>query len=112
VIPDELQYVEVIAVTASTGNDANTAINSQGSDEKRELPSSVTLLVRSEQAKILAFLEADGKLHLALVCRGMSENAAFFLQTQDEVIDMIYYPSEGDSDIETDPQHPHLNGGE
>ena len=45
----ELQYVEVISVTASSGYDANTG---EVVDEK-ELPSTVTLLVTTEQAKVL-----------------------------------------------------------
>ena len=45
-IPPELQYVEVISVTASSGYDANTG---EVVDEK-ELPSTVTLLVTTEQA--------------------------------------------------------------
>ena len=62
-IPPELQYVEVISVTASSGYDANTG---EVVDEK-ELPSTVTLLVTTEQAKVLAELEQDSELHLALV---------------------------------------------
>ena len=66
VIPAELQYVEVIAVTANSGSDANTGEQTEESEE-RELPDTVTLLVTPEQSKILAELEADGKLHLSLV---------------------------------------------
>lgn len=62
VIPPELQYVEVIAVTANSGYDANTGEKGDG-DQEKELPSTVTLLVTPEQAKVLAELEADGKLH-------------------------------------------------
>lgn len=65
-IPPELQYVEVISVTASSGYDANTG---EVVDEK-ELPSTVTLLVTTEQAKVLAELEQDSELHLALVYVG------------------------------------------
>ena len=74
-IPPELQYVEVISVTASSGYDANTG---EVVDEK-ELPSTVTLLVTTEQAKVLAELEQDSELHLALVYRGTPENAAKFI---------------------------------
>ena len=56
VIPAELQYVEVIAVTANSGYDANTG--EQTEDEDRELPGTVTLLVSPEQSKVLAELEA------------------------------------------------------
>lgn len=87
VIPPELQYVEVIAVTASSGSDANTG---NTDTEERELPSAVTLLVTPEQSKILAMLEADGKLHVSLVYRGTRENAARFLEAQQLVLDELY----------------------
>lgn len=89
VIPSELTYVEVIGVTASTGYDTDTGEISEEEDEK-ELPSTVTLLVSPEQAKILAALEADGKLHLSLVFRGAKENAVQFTKLQDEVIAKLY----------------------
>lgn len=54
VIPPELQYVEVISVTASSGYDANTG---EAVEDEKELPSTVTLLVTTEQAKVLAGLE-------------------------------------------------------
>ena len=101
VIPAELQYVEVIAVTSNTGYDANTgdrrAAGGNGAaaqDEEKELPSTVTLLVSLEQSKILAELEADGKLHLSLVYRGAPENAAKFTAAQDEVIAALYPPED------------------
>ena len=84
--PPELQYVEVISVTASSGYDANTG---EVVDEK-ELPSTVTLLVTTEQAKVLAELEQDSELHLALVYRGTPENAAKFIAAQDALIKELY----------------------
>ena len=85
-IPPELQYVEVISVTASSGYDANTG---EVVDEK-ELPSTVTLLVTTEQAKVLAELEQNSELHLALVYRGTPENAAKFIAAQDALIKELY----------------------
>ena len=61
VIPPELQYVEVISVTASSGYDANTG---EAVEDEKELPSTVTLLVATEQAKVLAGLEQESELHL------------------------------------------------
>lgn len=89
VIPPELTYVEVIGVTASSGYDTDTGEQSGDEDEK-QLPATVTLLVSPEQAKILAELEADGKLHLSLVYRGSRENAAKFTELQDKVISALY----------------------
>jgi len=94
VIPAELQYVEVIGVTASTGYDTDTKSNgnteNQSADKGKQLPSTVTLLVSPEQSKILADLEADGKLHLSLVYRGGKENAAKFTEAQDKVLTELY----------------------
>lgn len=96
-IPPELQYVEVISVTASSGYDANTG---EVVDEK-ELPSTVTLLVTTEQAKVLAELEQDSELHLALVYRGTPENAAKFIAAQDALIKELYAEPEPENSDET-----------
>ena len=96
-IPPELQYVEVISVTASSGYDANTG---EVVDEK-ELPSTVPLLVTTEQAKVLAELEQDSELHLALVYRGTPENAAKFIAAQDALIEELYAEPEPENSSET-----------
>ena len=41
-----------------------------------------SLLVSPEQSRVLAELEADGKLHLTLVYRRLRENADQFLAVQ------------------------------
>lgn len=91
VIPPELQYVEVIAVTANSGYDANTGERGDEETEK-ELPGTVTLLVTPEQGKVLAELEADGKLHLSLVYRGTKENARKFVEAQRIMLEELYPP--------------------
>ena len=96
-IPPELQYVEVISVTASSGYDANTG---EVVDEK-EMTSTVTLLVTTEQAKVLAELEQDSELHLALVYRGTPENAAKFIAAQDALIEELYAEPEPENSGET-----------
>ena len=98
VIPAELQYVEVISVTASSGYDANTG---EAVAEEKELPSTVTLLVTTEQAKVLAELEQDSELHLALVYRGTPENAAKFIEAQDALIEELYAEPEPEEGAET-----------
>lgn len=85
VIPAELKYVEVIAVTAKSGYDANT----QEQEEEKELPSTVTVLVRPEQSRLLARLEAEGEIHLSLVYRGDSQKAAQFIEAQDLVLEEL-----------------------
>ncbi|PKM68773.1 MAG: pilus assembly protein CpaB [Firmicutes bacterium HGW-Firmicutes-2] len=88
VIPPELKYVEVISVTASNGDDANTGEST--SEDEKELPSTVTLLVTPEQGNLLATLEADGKCHLSLVYRGESVNTTKFLEMQSEILKELY----------------------
>lgn len=100
VIPPELQYVEVIAVTAGSGYDANTG--EQEDSEEKELPSTVTLLVTLEQSKILAMLEADGNLHISLVYRGSKENANKFVKAQESVLTKLYPSSEENADKTTE----------
>lgn len=95
VIPPELQYVEVISVTASSGYDANTG---EAVGEEKELPSTVTLLVTTEQAKVLAGLEQESELHLALVYRGTPENADEFIAAQDALIEELYAEPEAEAE--------------
>lgn len=105
IIPPELQYVEVIAVTAGSGYDANQRTQKAVSDmetqeEEKELPATVTLLVTPEQSKILAMLEADGVLHVSLVYRGSKENAAKFTEVQDTLL-LELYPDESADTADT-----------
>ena len=95
VIPPELQYVEVISVTASSGYDANTG---EAVEDEKELPSTVTLLVTTEQAKVLAGLEQESELHLALVYRGAPENADEFIAAQDALIEELYAEPEAEAE--------------
>ena len=94
IIPTELKYVEVIAVTAKSGNDANTDANAKvpTDDEEeveKELPTTVTVLATPEQSKILAMLEAESEMHLSLVYRGNEQTAKKFIEIQDEVLEEI-----------------------
>lgn len=89
VIPPELKYVEVIAVTADSGSDTNTG-EQREEGEDRELPDTVTLLATPEQSLVLAELEAEGEIHLSLVYRGEQEEAQEFLAAQEKVLEEIY----------------------
>ena len=101
VVPAELQYVEVISVTASSGYDANTGEPAADEEDDKELPDTVTLLVSPEQAKVLAELEAEGTIHLSLVYRGDRENAGKFLAAQNDILLELYPP---EPDPEEEPQ--------
>lgn len=97
-IPKELQYVEIIATTDSSGNDRE--VQQETADgEDTELASTITVLATPEQATLLAELEQTGKLHAALVYRGGSENAQKFLDEQTKVLETLYpVKSEGLTD--------------
>lgn len=83
-IPPELKYVKVLAATTDSGLDKQQAqVETKKEDKETELPSTLTLLVNTEQAKVLADLEQKGNIHATLVYRGSSENAKKFLNEQD-----------------------------
>ncbi len=100
IVPIQLQYVEVLAVTTGKGEDRVYQGNTEGD---QELPSTVTLLVNKEQAKLLAELEEKSKIHVVLVYRGEKNIANKFLKEQAKI---FYYESEfpeeviADSDVE------------
>lgn len=107
VTPKELQYVEVIGVTTSEGADADQrdagSSSSSTEDAEKNLPSTVTLLATPEQSAILAGLDADGKLHLALVYRGGKDNAQKFLDEQDKALKELYPDASGTALTDSDP---------
>lgn len=98
IIPPELRYVEVIAVTANSGYDAN--LEDGRDEEEKELPSTVTLLVKPEQAMILAELEEEGTIHLELVYRGVPEKASLFIEAQDLILEELKAAEEAGEETE------------
>ncbi|WP_342415470.1 Flp pilus assembly protein CpaB [Paenibacillus sp. FSL R10-2782] len=83
----ELQYVEVLAATTSSGHDAQQNNQSDQEQDEQALPSTLTMLVTPEQAKLLADLENKSKLHAALVYRGDANTAKAFTDQQDAYFD-------------------------
>ena len=81
-IPPELTYVRVITTTTADGFDKDEL--SANDDGTYDLPTTVTLLVNSEQAKLLTMYENTAKIHADLVYRGDDETAKKFLDAQDE----------------------------
>ncbi|MCQ4862672.1 Flp pilus assembly protein CpaB [Pseudoflavonifractor phocaeensis] len=101
VIPPEVQYLEVVSVTASSGFDANTGSSPQAEEDEKELPATVTLLATPEQSRVLAELESDGKLHISLVYRGGGDGASKFLDVQQAVLDELYAaPAEDTNEVD------------
>ena len=113
VVPDELQYVEVIAVTDKEGYDEGEVVVTADGEEEADLPETVTLLVTPEQASILAELEAEGEIHISLVYRGTADNAQKFIAAQEKLLtelaeaekeksekaDDVTVPTESEEDI-------------
>lgn len=89
VVPDELQYVEVIAVTDKEGYDEDEVVVTTDGEEEPDLLETVTLLVTPAQGNILAELEADGEIQLSLVYRGTSENAQKFIAAQEKLLNEL-----------------------
>lgn len=108
VVPEELQYVEVIAVTDKKGNDDETVTVKPDGEEETELPETVTLLVTPEQANILAELEAEGEIHVALVYRGTAENAQKFISAQEKNLTELAAENEKENENIGKPEVPEI----
>jgi pilus assembly protein CpaB len=83
-IPAELKYVKVITTTTAGGIDKDSVVKND--DGSYELPSTITVLACTEQAKLLAKYEANSTMQAALVYRGDSATAQKFLDAQDEYL--------------------------
>ena len=81
-VPSELKYVKVITTTTSGGVDETEVVENE--DGSFELPTTITVLVSVEQAKILANYEESAVMHVALVYRGDDATADKFLKAQDD----------------------------
>ncbi|MEK4107005.1 Flp pilus assembly protein CpaB [Paenibacillus sp. FSL R10-2791] len=94
--PPELQYVEVLAVTTSSGTEAQSPQKAPTDSEgdEQELPSTLTLLALPQQAAVLADLENKSKLHVALVYRGDAATAKTFTDKQDAYFKAMSAPKE------------------
>ena len=108
IAPPELQYIKVIAVTDGKGYDKEYVENNKDEDEK-QLPSTVTLLVIPTQARLLAELEATGRIHCSLVYRGTVDNAKKFLKIQEDYLTSL---SDENSKTEVKPVTPNENNGQ
>ncbi|MGN0782341.1 MAG: Flp pilus assembly protein CpaB [Christensenellales bacterium] len=106
IVPDELQYVEVIAVTDKKGNDEETTTIKPDGEEETSLPETVTLLVTPEQANILAELEAQGEIHVALVYRGTAENAQKFVDAQEKFLEELKAEKDNEKENNSKPEEP------
>lgn len=84
-IPAELKYVKVITTTTSGGIDENDVVENE--DGSFDLPTTITVLVSVEQARILANYEKNAAMHIVLVYRGDDTSAEKFLKAQDAYLE-------------------------
>ena len=117
VVPDELQYVQVVAATDKRGNDEKVTEYRADGEEESDLPETVTLMVSPSQAIVLAELEAEGEIHIALVYRGTQENADKFLEAQEKIlkdkadVTVTEKPAESETEVKSETT-AELFGGE
>ena len=83
-IPGSLKYLKVITTTTAGGVDKDSVVKND--DGTYELPSTVTVLVNTEQAKLLAKYEDNCTMQTALVYRGDKDTANKFIEKQDEYL--------------------------
>ena len=86
-VPDELQYVRVITSTTAKGIDKDELVRND--DGSYELPTTLTLLVDTYQAKLLAEYENNSKIHAVLVSRENEDQARKFLEKQNTILEEI-----------------------
>ena len=86
-----LTYMKVITTTTQKGFDKDEVTPNE--DGTYELPTTVTLLVNPEQAKLLVRYENTGVMHANLVYRGDSKESQKFLDAQDR-----YFEAQGSSE--------------
>lgn len=90
---NELQYVEVLAVTNPNVQDiggkveSNGNISGNGDTKDKKSIATVTLLVNNKQAEVLAGLNNNATLYAALVVRGDNVKKQAALATEDKYLE-------------------------
>lgn len=85
--PDELKFIEVMAVTSSKGNDKDsTKSKEKENTEEQDMGATITLIANDAQALKLADLEANGIAHVTFVYRGDIQNKKMYLDMQNELL--------------------------
>ena len=104
-IPAGLTYMRVITTTTKDGSDKDQLTPNE--DGTYELPTTVTLLVNPQQAKLLVAYENTGNIHASLVYRGDSKTAQKFLDAQDK-----YFETNGGEETFSDSIIEDTEGGD
>lgn len=84
--PSELRYVKLLAATNAQGDDTDQVKKDDkdnSTDQNKNIPATLTLLVNSEQAQKLVDFETNGSLYATLVYRGLEDQAKAYLDQQD-----------------------------
>lgn len=81
IIPPELKYVRVITTTTDKGIDKDALTENE--DGSTDLPSTITVLVNTTQAKLIAKFESEATMQAALVYHGNKDTAQQFIDKQD-----------------------------
>lgn len=87
IMPEALRYMRVITTTTANGFDKDELIPNE--DGTYELPTTLSLLVTPQQAKLLTEYENSGKIHATLVFRGEAKKAKEFLMKQDLILEEL-----------------------
>lgn len=82
--PKELTYVKVLAATNSEGKDKKEG--EKRSEEKENLPVTVTVLGNKKQAELIAKLEATSQIHVSLAFRGTEQEGFDYLNKQNSML--------------------------
>ncbi|OCN01016.1 hypothetical protein A7X67_01540 [Clostridium sp. W14A] len=86
--PPELKYVKLLAATNAQGDDTDQVEKKQkgddSSDQDKNIPATLTLLVNSDQATKLVDYESNGSLYATLVYRGTEAQAEKYLSIQND----------------------------
>ena len=82
--PKELTYVKVLASTNSEGTDKIQG--EKRSDDKQELPVTITVLANQKQAELIAKLEVTSSMHVSLAFRGTEKEGLDYLCKQNSML--------------------------
>lgn len=107
ILPPELSYARVLAVTDKLGLDTKDAAQSDakadtGASEESQ-PATVTLLANVEQAAALAGLNVNGQVHMSLISRGNEKIATQYLQMQEDYFLQLQESDELEESTESQP---------
>lgn len=111
-IPRELTYVEVLSTTEEDGEDKEnkgSKVKNEDEKEKGKL-ATITLLVNSMQAELLASFENQRGIHVALKCRNNESLKKELLDEQDRIFKEMEEENEPGSDDADSKENEEGNG--